>query len=698
VAAPAPPSRIVLRVEGLDCAEEASALRRELERVAGVRGVSFDLARGRTTVEVEPGVRLEPLVDAAARAGLRAAPWEAPRPRGRTPGVLATLLSGAGLFAGSAAEAFGASGRPFLAVAVAAALARVLPRAWRAARALRPDMYLLMTVAVSGALGLGEWFEAATVSFLFSLSLALETWSVGRVRSAVSALLSLAPATATLVEGGGGRKVPVAAVPVGARVLVRPGERVPLDGVVASGASALDESALTGESLPVPKGPGDAVFAGTVNGDGALEIETTKPASETTVAHVARLVEEAGARRSRAEAWVDRFARVYTPAVLGLAVALLLAPPLLFGVAWAESVYRALVLLVIACPCALVISTPVSVVAGLAAAARHGVLVKSGLHLETPARVRVFAFDKTGTLTLGRPQVVDVVALDGHTPEELLARAAAVEARAEHPIGRAVLEAARAWGVAPAAAESVTARKGRGAEGRVDGRRFWVGSARWLEEQRAGGSEVRAHIEALSGAGRSVVVVANDRHVCGLLALADEVRPEARAALDALRAEGVARIVMLTGDNRPAAEAIARLLGVDETHAELLPEGKVEVVARLAREHGAVAMVGDGVNDAPAMARASLGIAMGAIGSDAAIETADVALMRDDLSRLPWLVRHARRVLRTIRLNVAASLVVKALFVTLALAGPASLWSAIAADMGVSLAVVFHALRLLRSA
>jgi Cd2+/Zn2+-exporting ATPase len=481
--------------------------------------------------------------------------------------------------------------------------------------------------------------------------------------------------------------VPAEDVAPGARILVRPGERVPLDGVVREGSSSLDQSPLTGESLPVAKAPGDEVFAGTINGEGALVVETTKPAGETTVAHMVELVELAGEKRSEAEQWVERFARVYTPAVMAAALLVFI-----LGGAGGPALYRALVLLVIACPCALVISTPVSIVAGLTAAARHGVLVKDGRHLETPARVRVVALDKTGTLTRGKPRVVEVVPYDGHDRNEVLSRAAAVEARSEHPIAHAIVEAAR--GLAVPVAERVTAVHGKGAEGLVDGRRFWVGSHRFLDEVRGEEHDaVCARMEELAGPGRSVLFVGNERHVCGLLAVADEVRPEARDHVAALRRVG--KVVMLTGDNRFTAEAIGREVGVDEVRAELLPDQKVAAIEELARG-GTVAMVGDGINDAAAMARADLGIAMAGTGADIAIEAADVVLMTDDLSRLPWLLRHSRRVLSVIRQNVAAALLFKAAVFVLALFGVASLWMAIAADMGVSLAVVFNALRLLR--
>jgi len=689
------PMRRLYRVRGLDCAHEGALLRRALEGLEGVDSVSFDYARGR--MAVTGAIAPAEIAAAVGRAGFRAERWTDERESRRLLAV-STAVAGAALLAGLAAALAGGPAAPFHLVAVAAGLWHVLPRALAAARRLRPDMHLLMTVAVAGAIGLGDRTEAASVAFLYSLSLALEAWSVGRARRAVEKLLELAPATATVLEDGGERRAPAEEVAPGTRVLVRPGERVPLDGVVREGTSEVDQSPLTGESMPVAKAAGDEMLAGTINGGGALVIETTKEAGETTVAHMVRLVEQAGERRSASERWVESFARVYTPAVMGVALLVLVAPPLLFGGAWTVWLYRALVLLVIACPCALVISTPVSIVAGLTAAARHGVLVKDGRHLETPARIRVFALDKTGTLTHGHPRVVEVVAYGDHDEAEVLSRAAAVETRAEHPIARAIVAAARARGLAVPDAERVVAHHGKGAEGVVMGKSFWVGSHRFLDELRgAEHDRICADMEALAGPGRSVLFVGNDRHVCGLLAVADEVRTDAREQLEGLRRAGVERLVMVTGDNRPTAEAIAAVTGIDEVRAELLPDQKVAVVGELVARHGGVAMVGDGINDAPAMARADLGIAMAVAGTDLAIEAADVALMTDDLSRLPWLLGHSRRVLAVIRQNVVAALLAKAAFLVLAIFGVASLWMAIAADMGVSLAVVFNALRLLRS-
>jgi Cd2+/Zn2+-exporting ATPase len=508
--------------------------------------------------------------------------------------------------------------------------------------------------------------------------------------------LDLAPTTARIRRADGVEElISPQDVPIGATLIVKPGERFPLDGRVIGGTSHVNQAPVTGESRPVEKLQGDEVFAGTINGDGALTVETTKDVGHTTLANIIRMVGEAHSRRAPTEQWVEKFARIYTPAVLSLALAVLLLPPLLMGERWSTWVYNSLVLLVIACPCALVIATPVSIVAALAAAARAGVLIKGGQYVEAPAHLRAIAFDKTGTLTAGRPTVVDIVPLAEHDERELLERAAALEARSEHPLAQAILTHARDRGVAAAPADGFQVVRGKGAQAMIDGRKFWLGSHRYLEERAQETSAVHNRLEEMSAEGRTVVVVGNDDHVCGLISLADQIRPESGAALAELRRAGIEHLVMLTGDNRATADAVALQVGVDEVRAELLPQDKVIAVETLVDKYGAVAMVGDGVNDAPALARASVGIAMGAAGSDAAIEVADIALMSDDLGKLAWLVRHSRRALGIIRQNIVFALTVKAVFVALTFAGMASLWGAIAADTGASLLVILNGLRLL---
>jgi Cd2+/Zn2+-exporting ATPase len=716
--------QVVFRIHGMDCADEIAALKREVGPLVGEDKLAFDLLNGRMSIDVTPDSVLEARVEkAVARAGLRAEPWteggtseaaQAEERRKRVQSWLTTASGvftvlgfavhawlGGGVFAAFEAgeHALGSTPLPSMvlyAVAVLCAARYVAPKAWLAGKRLRPDMNLLMMVAVAGAIGIGAWFEAATVSFFFALALALEAWSLGRARRAVAALMELAPATARVkLEDGSERDVPAAEVPVGAHIIVRPGDKVPLDGRVIAGESEVNQAPITGESVPAFKAEGDEVFAGTINGEGAIEVVTTKAANDTTLAQIIRMVGSAQSRRAPSEQWVEKFARVYTPVVMTLAIAIFLAPPLLLGGAWDVWFYRALVLLVIACPCALVISTPVTIVAALAGAAKQGVLVKGGTHLETPARLKAVAMDKTGTLTEGRPQVVEIVPLGGRSEMELLGLAAALEARSGHPIAHAILAKAAELKITAEPAEAVQAITGRGVLGRVAGREMWLGSRRYIEERGINSAEVVQRTDALSNGGRTIVAVGDRQDVWGLVAVADAVRPEAKDIVTALHRAGIEHVVMLTGDNRATAEAIAKQTGIDEVRAELLPGDKVAAVEELVRRYGSVAMVGDGVNDAPAMGRANLGIAMGAMGSDAAIETADVALMADDLSKLSWLVRHSRATLAIIRQNVAFSIAVKLLFTALTVIGLASLWGAIAADVGASLLVVLNGLRLL---
>ncbi len=730
-------SPLVFRIRGLDCAEEVALLKRELVPLCGEAALAFDLLAGRLTVQPPPdaapadaGAFAAAVRRAVARAGMEAVPWVDPcapgacpveecfwRRRGRIVACAAAAVCIAAGFAVHAAahglghalagaEPAGAdlplASRLLYLAAVAAGGRFTAPRAWRAARRLRPDMNLLMTVAVLGALAIGDWLEAASVTFLFAFALLLESWSVGRARRAIAALVALTPRTGRYLcpHDGDLLEKPVDEIPVGVTALVRPHERIPLDGLVTRGESAVNEAPLTGESIPVAKRPGDEVFAGAINGDGALELRVTKAAADTTLARIIRLVEQAQARRAPSELWVEGFARIYTPAMMWLALAVATLPPLLGHGAWSHWFYQALVLLVIACPCALVIATPVSIVAGLTTAARAGVLIKGGVFLEAPARLRAVALDKTGTLTRGRPEVQEIVTLDAdHTPAQLLARAAALEEHSSHPLAAAVLRRARADGLAWAPAVDVAAHPGLGAEGTVEGRRFWIGSHRFMHERDGETPECHARAAELERAGHSVVALGTDGHVCGLFGVADALRPEAAAAVRGLRAAGVRAVVMLTGDHEAAARAASDAAGLDSYAFGLLPADKLRRLEMLREKYGPVAMVGDGVNDAPALAAAALGIAMAGAGgaprNDAALETADIVLLADDLGRLPWLIRHSRRVHRVLRENIVFALVVKGTFVALTVAGQASLWMAIAADMGASLAVIFNSLRLL---
>ena len=573
------------------------------------------------------------------------------------------------------------------------------------------DMNALMTLAAIGAMIIGEWAEGAMVIFLFSLGNTLESYTIGRARNAIRSLMSLAPKVALRLKGEQQEQVAVEALAVDDRILIRPDERIPMDGLVESGRSSVNQAPVTGESIPVEKMTGSEVYAGTVNGDRALVVRVTRLAKDNTIARIIRMVVEAQASKAPSQRFVDRFSRIYTPLVIIGAVLVAIIPPLLGLGAFPSWFYRALVLLVIACPCALVISTPVSIVSAITSAARMGVLVKGGMYLEQLGAIKVVAFDKTGTLTQGQPMVI-ATQCERHdadtAPEkcaecrELFTQAAAVEQYSQHPLARAVVAQAESYGldVAGTPAQDVRAEPGRGISGVVNGHKVTVGSHAYVHEnhkERASPEFCRL-VDAAAAEGRTAIVVEDE--CCGrrgFISVADALRPSAPRVVADLKRAGIVQTVMLTGDNQATAEAIARQAGVDQVRAGLTPEGKVEAIKELLAAHGRVAMVGDGVNDAPALAQATVGIAMGAIGSDAALETADVALMADDLTKLVPTIRLSRRTLGTIKQNIAISLFIKALFLALAVAGVATLWMAVFADVGTSLIVIANGMRLLRA-
>jgi Cd2+/Zn2+-exporting ATPase len=712
------------RVNGLCCAEEVTALNRILgPAVGGSEHLGFDVLNGRMTLLASarqiPDEQVQQLV---AKTGMSAKLWDATsagadqaahltRQKGFT--AASALFWGSGLawhighsgaaglgqlFAGHGDQPVPLGEMGLFLMAVVLGVWLVLPKAWYALRNLSPDMNLLMVVAVAGAIGLGEYFEAATVAFFFALSLTLESWSVGRARNAVSTLLDLAPPTARLVrEDGSEADVPAGDVQIGQHFVLRGGDRIPMDGQVIAGSGAVDQAPITGESALVLKEPGDEVYAGTMNGEGSLTVEATKLASDTVLAKITRMVGDAHARRAPVEQWVSKFARIYTPSVLGLALALACLPPLLSGGDWGFWFYNALVLLVIACPCALVISTPVSIVAALAAAARAGVLIKGGAYIEAPGKLEAIALDKTGTLTEGRPEVAGLYPLGDSSKTELLQAAAGLEARASHPLAQAILAEAAQEGLAIEAASDSRTVPGRGVEGvQQGGGPIWLGSPRFAVEKGFVGDLPEDRIAEIEAGGATVVVVGTATGVMGLISMRDKLRSGAEQTIAALHDLGVKEVVILTGDNAAAAAAVARETGIDAVHADLLPADKLTQVEALAERYDMVAMMGDGVNDAPAMALAHFAVAMGAMGSDTAIETADIALMSDDISRLPWLIAHSRRTIAVIHQNIGLSLVTKLGFALATAFGLASMWGAIAADVGVSLLVVGNALRLLQ--
>jgi Cd2+/Zn2+-exporting ATPase len=687
------------RVEGMDCASCARTVEKAVGALDGVEAAQVSF--GTATLLVSGAVEPERVERAVRRAGygvrpvgrrsrVPAAPFWRRDARSLSTTVSALLLLVAVIASLAGAPRAVAEPLYLLSMAVGG-----WPIALAAATALRRrslDMNVLMALAAIGAVGIGDYAEGAWVLVLFAFGTTLEGFALERTRRSVEALMELAPDDAHVLIGADEHTMPVEEVVTGATLIVRPGERVPLDGVILEGASSLDESALTGESVPVDKQAGDDVFAGTLNAFGALTIRVTAASDETALARIAALVAEAQGTRAPSERFVDRFARIYTPLVF-VAALLVATVPLAFGGELDTWVYRALALLIVACPCALVISVPVAVVSAIGGAARSGVLIKGGEALEALARVRVIAIDKTGTLTPGTPRLASVQRLDGEATDAALALVAAIERGSEHPLGQALVRAAQDGALELPTATSFTALPGRGASATVDGRAYWAGGPRLAREH---GAPVPAEAGAAETRGETAILLGEDDRVIAVFGLADQPRPEAARAIRALRDRaGIRRVVMLTGDTERVAEAVATETHVDEWRAQLLPEDKLDAIRELQAD-GPVAMVGDGVNDAPALVAADIGIAMGAAGSDVALESADVALMADELDRLPGAIAHSRRTLRVIRQNVIASLAVKAIFVVLAPLGLVTLVMAVAADMGMSLLVTLNALRLLR--
>lgn len=694
VAPPPPVAARRFRVDGMDCGACAKTVEQAVAALPGVSSAQVSFGNGSLAVAGDAPDAL--ITSAVARAGYRAQPAvrravEAPKPFWRRDARARSTTLSIGLLAlavvASLASAPRAVAEPLYLLSMAVGGWPIALAAATALRRARLDMNVLMALAAVGAVGIGEYAEGAWVLVLFAVGTGLEALALERSRRTVASLMDLAPTRARLPDG---RLVDVDEVPAGTLIAIRPGERIPLDATVQDGTSSVDQAPITGESVPVDKRAGDELFAGTLNTTGALVARTTRAAADSTLSRVAALVEEAQGSRAPAERFIDRFAAIYTPIVFVAALALATVPLLLGGDSgtW---LYRALALLIVACPCSLVISVPVAVVSAVGGAARRGILIKGGQALEDLGRVRAVALDKTGTLTLGLPRLERVIADD---EPRALALVAAVEADSEHPLAAALRRAARDRGLDVPRPERFAALPGRGATAVVGGRALWAGGPRLMQE-RLGARP--AALETIHAAGQTAIALGEDDRLLALFGLADQPRPEAEALAPRLHAAGVRRVVMLTGDTEPVARAVAAHAGIDEVHAGLLPADKLTHVQALERAAGAAAMVGDGVNDAPALAAARVGIAMGAAGSDAALANADVALMSDRLTALPEALTLARRARRIMRVNVVASLAIKAVFVALAPFGLVTLVVAVAADMGMSLLVTLNAMRLLRA-
>jgi Cd2+/Zn2+-exporting ATPase len=681
----------------MDCASCALTVEKRVGGLPGVNRAVVNFAAGRLHAEHTPSVTLEQIERSVEEAGFHVdrvrdvegtALW-------RTPRVLSTLASAFMFTLGLSLWLVGSPEVAQIASYAAAIVVGGIP-IFRAAlaglRARNLDMNVLMSAATVGAAGIGEWAEAASVVVLFAAGNALQVYAVDRTRGAVRALARLAPDEVLVKRGEADCIVPVEEIAIGEIVVVRPGERLAVDGEIVEGRTTVDEATVTGESVPVEKGPGDTVFSGSLNGAGGVLVRASRRAEDSTLQRISRLVEEAQATKAPAEQLVDRFSRVYTPIVVTGALLLAVVPPL-FGAPFATWFYRALALLIIACPCALVISTPVTVVSGIGAASRRGILIKGGAILEAAGRLTALAFDKTGTLTEGRPALSRVVPLGGTDKTEALVLAAALERRSEHPLAHTILAGAGEKNLPETT--SFRSIAGRGAEGVISSRAYLIGSPSLFAERNVPLEAAHAALAKVEAAGETPVILGTEEGPLAVLGLADAPRPEARAAIDTLRDAGVGDLVMLTGDAEAPARRIAEALNI-RYEARLLPEEKVRAVRELAARYGAAGMVGDGINDAPALAAAPVGFAMGAAGTGVALESADVALMKDDLSKLAEAVKLSRSARHIIHQNIAVSLLIKGAFVLLAPFGLVALWLAVLADMGTSLAVTINGLRLFR--
>ncbi len=694
-----------LSIAKMDCPTEETLIRNKLGTVAGVADLDFNLMQRTLSVrhanQVLPDVLVAlqalgfeaQVVDTAEVASPSAAPVTTPTN---------WWPLGISLVTASAAEAvYWLHNGNHWSVVVLALVAvftgglSTYKKGWIALKNRNLNMNALMSIAVTGAMLIGHWPEAAMVMVLFALAEVIEAKSLDRARNAIRGLLDLTPEQATVQQADGTwREVGAKQITIGARVRVKPGERIALDGEVLEGRSAVNQAPITGESLPVEKSPGDSVFAGTINESGSFEYRVTALANNSTLARIIHAVEAAQGSRAPTQRFVDQFARWYTPVVFGVAIAVALLPPLFMGAAWLDWIYRALVLLVVACPCALVISTPVSIVSGLAAAARHGILIKGGVYLEEGRKLRWLALDKTGTITHGKPAQTDFVTWGNALASDSRSIAASLAARSDHPVSKAVAQAAQTDGVALLDVAEFNALPGRGVQGQINGATYHLGNHRMLEELGQCTPELEQRIAALETAGKTVVMLVGAKGVHGLFAVADTIKDSSKRAIAELHALGI-NTVMLTGDNPHTAQAIAAQAGIDRAQGNQLPDDKLREVEQLSR-NGKVGMVGDGINDAPALARADIGFAMGTAGTDTAIETADVALMDDDLRKIPTFVRLSRATAQVLMQNIVLALGIKAVFLVLTFTGHATMWMAVFADMGASLLVVGNGLRLLR--
>ncbi len=689
-------------ISGICCSTEESMLRRKLDAIVGPEHYTYNPLTSELILRRSPGYAIVQAEVTRSGFGIREsraiAEEESGWPKYRELGLIGISIVLA--VCGIVAEAMVSTpivSRGLLLLSIVLGGWRVFVKAWHSARAFSLDMNFLMAIAVLGAIAIDKWAEGAAVIVLFGLSLVLESMSMKRTRRAVLSLMATAPPEATVVRDGKEFVVPSATIQVGETILIRPGERVPLDGKVTSGRSTIDQSAISGESMPVLKEEGDVVFAGSVNERGALRVRVSKVADDSMLARIVHLVEQAQQKKAPVQMFVERFARIYTPAVVLLAVLTALLPPFLLQESFSSWFYKALTLLVIACPCALVISTPVTIVSAITRAARMGLLVKGGRQLEVLSKVKAVAFDKTGTLTEGKPRVTDIVALNSMGREEILRLAAALELHSEHHVASAILTEAAIASVqhGDVSVERFESVPGRGIEGVIDGNRYFLGNLEFSEEKGFCSPRVRSELHSLTKEGKTAIVFGKEGEAIAVLGLRDTARGESAAVVERLRKAGVEHMVIISGDRHESVSNVAREVGLAHTLSAQLPEQKLRAIEDLRKRYGVVAMVGDGVNDAPALAASSVGIAMGVSGTDAALESADVVLMSDDIGKVSTLLQLSSKAMAVVRQNIAFALTIKAVFLILSYAGLATLWMAVLADDGAAVVVILNGLRLL---
>ncbi len=691
----------VFRISGLDCGDCAAKLEKRLGALPGVRLAAVNFGAGKLTVEhnITDSVLIQTVKqagygatkDGAARQPMPETVWW------KNARTLATAASGILLAIATILDWSGMTGALITWLYALTAVIggfHAAKSGLYGLRSLSLDMNFLMTVAIIGAAAIGEWSEGAAVAFLFSVGNTLQAYTMDKTRQSIRSLMELAPPVAWVRRDHEEKRLPVEDIVIGDLIIVKPGERIAMDGIVHSGISAVNQATITGESLPVEKTIGDTVYAGTVNEHGALEIRVSKRADNSTLARISRLVEEAQAQKAPSQQFVDVFAKYYTPIVLVLAACVMVVPWLLLQQLFAPWFYNGLVLLVISCPCALVISTPVAIVSAIGNASRRGVLIKGGAYLEVMGSINAIAFDKTGTLTQGKPVVTDIVVTSGYTETEFLAMAAGIEKWSEHPLARAIVEKAKGLGLKTAV--HFKALVGRGAQAEIDGQMIYIGNVRLFEDLSYDFTAHENTLAELEQQGKTVMLMGTGNLILGMIAVADTLRENSREAIQALHAAGMKHIAMLTGDNDRVAGAIAKKLNLDTYYSGLMPEDKVAAVKKMASDYGKIVMVGDGVNDAPAMAVATVGVAMGVAGSDVALETADVALMTDDLGKLAYLIKLSHKTVAIIKQNIVFALFIKVIFLLLLALGMGNLWLAVLADMGASLLVTVNGMRLMR--